>query len=904
MTIEESKKTGQRLFKSRQYAEALPLLKLVAEALPEEEENWQEAVLAASWSGQHQSAVAIAKQAIRRHPRSDWLWRQLGSELTTLDRLDQAERALNNARSLNPDAEWLWRYHAALHKKRGHLEKEIEAWQNLYKLEAANAHDLNSLGIAYHDQKNFKKALEFYRRSAATEPSVAPLFNMGLVFNDPEMSQDADAADSYRRALALKPDYERARERLELTKRKLLPLAERARSAAVGLVQPDEFFRFYLSPFEVLKIEALESVEELDVKVIQRAKKRLLQEIDLNDGKVSWLDDYPLDKSRALTMEDELLHEGRRRFHWAVFRNKRLLRFLTRGGIGHFLYSDNYFPRDTLELLDEEPEFRAFLSKPFARQYNLVLTRAIERRLLPVVEVLFDGRRWVEPEDEDICFKDASKRIDDLVERMRSKAGDGRTRKVSLSEMEDFLREHSFPELFNLLPTAFASAQRELVEEIRSLAVSCFNEHGDSDLSKGVLSLCKRFTSRSVELTKRLEEDFTTIERMIAEDRKHSFSARVRRSLAVQIGKAGIAYGGASMTAAEIEGIRWGILVQTVNGVETEHSFSLVVRNARSSLSVQWNKRGMFAAAKALFRKPTEVVPIAELSIWEQEAYFQKMIDAAIHHLVPALIAKLVQRLQAGQPVVIGPCALSQHGISFRTGLIFRNDHLLPWGDVETRMGSGNISVFSRTNRKAQVSMAARDTDNAVVLPILCVAMREHTTSEQEQSPREVTERQRNQESSSKSGLRWLVFVAIAIILGIIYSLNAKKTAPSGGSYTPPSAPNPPAYTPPSAPATPASESKTVYRVDSFIKAELRRDGQVIDSEKAKAERMARQLESLGREIEQKRLYLDRASQSAVDEFNRKVDTYNGLLHRVRAQNRLVNELVESYNEKLHKHGR
>jgi len=34
------------------------------------------------------------------------------------------------------------------------------------------------------------------------------------------------------------------------------------------------------------------------------------------------------------------------------------------------------------------------------------------------------------------------------------------------------------------------------------------------------------------------------------------------------------------------------------------------------------------------------------------------------------------------------------------------------------------------------------------------------------------------------------------------------------------------------------------------------------------------------------------------------VDAYNGLLERVRSQNRLVNQLVESYNEKLRKHGR
>ena len=104
----------------------------------------------------------------------------------------------------------------------------------------------------------------------------------------------------------------------------------------------------------------LEESEEPDAKTIQRAKKKLLQEIDVNDGKVSWLNDYPLDKSRALGLEDELHDEKKRGYHWAIFRNKLLLRFLTHGDIGHFLYADNYFPRATLELLDKETELRAF----------------------------------------------------------------------------------------------------------------------------------------------------------------------------------------------------------------------------------------------------------------------------------------------------------------------------------------------------------------------------------------------------------------------------------------------------------------------------------------------------------------------------------------------------------------
>jgi hypothetical protein len=149
----------------------------------------------------------------------------------------------------------------------------------------------------------------------------------------------------------------------------------------------------------------------------------------------------------------------------------------------------------------------------------------------------------------------------------------------------------------------------------------------------------------------------------------------------------------------------------------------------------------------------------------------------------------------------------------------------------------------------------------------------------------------------------WHLFISLALFACLMIYLVASNGS-SGGSYASPPAPRAPAYSPPIAPDTPASESKTVYRVPSYISAELDRESRVIDDEKATADRMARQLESLAREIEQKKLSLDRTSQSDLDEFNRKVDAYNGLLERVRAQNRLVNQLVESYNEKLRTNGR
>ena len=95
--------------------------------------------------------MELAEQAVREHPRSDWLWRELGGELTKLDRLDEAENALDTAHRLNPKADWLWRHFAALHRKRKNLEAEIESLETLYSLGVATCYDLNQLGIAYHN---------------------------------------------------------------------------------------------------------------------------------------------------------------------------------------------------------------------------------------------------------------------------------------------------------------------------------------------------------------------------------------------------------------------------------------------------------------------------------------------------------------------------------------------------------------------------------------------------------------------------------------------------------------------------------------------------------------------------------------------------------------------------------
>jgi hypothetical protein len=143
-----------------------------------------------------------------------------------------------------------------------------------------------------------------------------------------------------------------------------------------------------------------------------------------------------------------------------------------------------------------------------------------------------------------------------------------------------------------------------------------------------------------------------------------------------------------------------------------------------------------------------------------------------------------------------------------------------------------------------------------------------------------------------------------------------------------------------------ADSSQTTYRVPNNVAAELERDRQALEFEKAKANRLEARLEDakgdLEREmaaaealqsqiqasdaqIEGNRSSLDTDDQIAVDNFNREVNEhnalvlrgraraasanervapYNELVEQVQAQNLVVNRLVDAYNEKLRNYGR
>jgi len=164
-----------------------------------------------------------------------------------------------------------------------------------------------------------------------------------------------------------------------------------------------------------------------------------------------------------------------------------------------------------------------------------------------------------------------------------------------------------------------------------------------------------------------------------------------------------------------------------------------------------------------------------------------------------------------------------------------------------------------------------------------------------------------------KAPLRTCDKVHIAITIGIIITFIVMMNSSSSGSsysqsnYTQPSAQSG-SYTQP-AQTTPAvvrsgNSDGNVYRVPSSASSSLDRKKLSIEADRAVLNQLEAQVDALGRQIESDRLYLDKTSQYAVDEFNAKVDRYNTLSQQAKAATAAFNEQVDAYNAKLRNYSR
>lgn len=687
----------------KRYEESLVAALAAVEDEPDNSEAWWQVSLSRIAMGDRRNAIAALRKTVELAPEANNAWTRLGELLLEEGEQDDAKDALCEALSWNEEdldaLEGMSQIYASENDS-DQDDEESSVLERIERLSYLDSRQLNRFGNLHYRHGRYHEAIKYWRADVASSDSSASRFNIGLAYSRPEVSQDADAVDMWRMTLSRWPDYEPPRQSLQDHMPRMLELAVRARRAGETLLPKDQWFEHYLNPFVLLNPPADLELEDFDPKTVQKLKKALLQEIDLEDGAVSWLPGVTVDKSRAIGLCEELNDELKRVYHWLVYQDKPLLDFLSTGSHAHFLVDEHDLRLMTLESLeDEDSGFREWLGDTFAPQLDRVLSKAIVSGNLGVLECLLDGRRWVPPSMEDRCFQNARRVVDRLVQPLRDAHEQAENIRPVLSNIEGILNRGALLQVMNLLPSFFEAFQNDAIHMIRGIAIRCFNAHDDIDLSRQVIELAKRFRFRSAEANRTIESDVEQIETLVRQERQHEAKLVSGNKQRWEITKEGILMGDRFIATDDVSSIRWGAVVMGERSApEYDFLFAAGADDGRRVI-FQWK---------------------VSTDLERQQEFFQNFINAALNYVFPALIKRAEKRLSTGLPMTIGPCKVMRSGLQFGVkGWFFTDEHFVSWHQVRTALENGEMIVFDASNPKKRIAFSLRDTDNAPLLRIL-----------------------------------------------------------------------------------------------------------------------------------------------------------------------------------------
>ena len=488
-------------------------------------EAWWQVALSHVAKGDHLKAIIALNTALEIDREADGVWAQLGRSLQAVGQPKESEDAFIESLRYNRNNVSALIEMAAIYANaddKHNYEAELSVLVRLEQSSLLKPHQCARLGYLNFQINHFHEAIKYWSLAYDLSKDPSNLFNIGLAYNRVSISQDADAIDVWRLTRHEFPDYDRPDRILKDVLPRMLTLATAARAEGETLLPMEQWYDYYLNPFELLNAHCDTRLEDFSPRALQKSKQSLLQEIVLEEGNISWLPELSLDKSRAIGLCDELNDDVQRLYHWRVFSHKPLLNFLSKGAHEHFLVDHETSPIELLGVLAQPDDgFRKWLGKYFAPQFDRVLCRAIDSKNLIVLECLLDGRRWLPRAEEDRCFANARRKVERLIQPLIDLHEESECSKPILTKVSSALESSALLLILNLLPSFFEDLQNSAVKEIRGIAINCVNVFDDNDLARQVIELCRRFHFKSADVNHQIESDVRQIEEMIAVERSH-----------------------------------------------------------------------------------------------------------------------------------------------------------------------------------------------------------------------------------------------------------------------------------------------------------------------------------------------------------------------------------------------
>jgi tetratricopeptide (TPR) repeat protein len=700
------------------YTEALFSAEKAVGLNPNGVDGWWFSALSSQALGELHSALHALNVVTTIHPNFANGWARYGSLLELLNIDDNVKYKTSHHITAQEAFEQAIQYDSnqssaltALAKIYSENDAEDETeleMRTLVQLEQLNGrlttNQANRMGALHYKAKNFFDAINYYRQNIKNDLSSASMLHLGLVYSHYEVSQDADAIDIWRLALDHYPTYERPIEEIESLLPGLLLLAAEAQATGDTMLRHEQWYQHYINPLELINyLDDMTSVDDIDVKKVQRLRKLLVSEIELEDGLVEWMDHLTIDKSRAISIINELNNKKKAEYHLQIFNNKPLLNFLSKGEHKHFLVDQIWSPTKTIKYLEEsENGFREWLTDIFVRQFSAVLVRTIQAENLPVLEVLLDGRRWLKSSKQDNCFKEARKKIDILLEPLKELKEDVELKAPSVTFIKDTLEQGSLLKMMNLFPNYFDEQRNKLVELILDVAVDAYNNHGNAELSIDILKIMDLFLFKSEKSNQLIQDAYIQVGNIIHQEKENEVLVSMESEsgvfkIACSIRKDGIRRGSRFIATQDIQSIRFGVI-----GDGDKINSLYVFKSHYEEIIFQWNDYTGLSLDRAYLRRNAKL----------QTAIYQ--------YIVPEIMKKSIVEMENKQ-CRIGPCVLTFSGVLFniKKFLLFSEECFVPWDLLEASIEEGELILMDKSETEKRVKMSIRDTDNAcLIIPL------------------------------------------------------------------------------------------------------------------------------------------------------------------------------------------
>ena len=268
-------------------------------------------------------------------------------------------------------------------------------------------------------------------------------------------------------------------------------------------------------------------------------------------------------------------------------------------------------------------------------------------------------------------------------------------KRYMMSELAELAQSHGGDsELVQDFSNALASA-------LWGISIDAHNDEDDFDTAAEAIRLAVRL-AKSSELKKRCEDDLVVVEKHFAEFQRSQVHLDIRGDK-VSITREFVIYNAQKIRVADINGVRFGVSKQYINGIPTSVSYSVGVSGGGAIIYIE---------CKRAFRSEAQA-----------KADHTAILEGLYQNVIPKLATKIAKGIKAGSAQSIGGYTVTKDGIYFRTGIFKKVDHLVPWTDIRYVFHAGNLNISS-ASKGYRASISVRDAWNAVIFePIVKVLL-------------------------------------------------------------------------------------------------------------------------------------------------------------------------------------